>query len=434
LSESEKNSSFNTIFLKSELLRHSSILISGTTVAQLIPILLQPILRRSFSAEIFGAYSVYLSLVGILVIISSLKYDVAIILPRKEKEAANVFFLSLFFNLIFNIFLFVIIVVGRSKISSFLNLPGSYSNYLLFVPLGTFFFGFNQSINNWLIRKKLYYPISLNKFIRRSFEGVAQVGFKTLQIPHFLLYGDIIGHISNVVSGVYQVWKNGLSVKLFSIIKLKYVFSKYADYPKFNLIPALMNVCSALLPAIFINKFYSLEIAGYMDLSRMLLTVPVALVSLSLSSILLQRTSEKYKNNISVLSELKLVSLILVALGIIEIVVILLFGEPIFKIFFGDEWGFSGIIAKTIVWSYALTFIVTSFYSLFIAFNKIKLLSIWQVIYFLSILSLIFFRDYSFLEFIRIYVFIEVVCTFLMALLIIWIIVKYEKNLKLAIN
>jgi O-antigen/teichoic acid export membrane protein len=431
LSESEERSSFSKIFERSELLRHSSILISGTTIAQLIPILLQPILRRSFSAEIFGAYSVYLSLVGILVIVCSLKYDVAIILPKKEKEAANVFFLSFFLNIIFNLILFLIIVVWKAKISSYLNLPGNYSNYLLFVPLGTFLFGTYQCINNWLIRKKLYYPVSLNKFIRRSFEGVAQVGFKALQIPHFLLYGDIIGHISNVVSGIYQIWKNGLSIKVTSMIKLKYVFSKYSDYPRYNLIPALLNVSSALLPAIFINKFYSLEIAGYMDLSRMLLTVPVALVSLSLSSILLQRTSEKYKNNLSVTKELKVISLILLALGIFEISVILFFGESIFKILFGDKWGFSGVIAKTIVWSYALSFIVTSFYSLFISFNKIKLLSIWQVIYFLSILSLIFFRDYSFLEFIKIYVFIEIFCTILMIMLLTWIIARYEKNLKL---
>ncbi|HUX95569.1 MAG TPA: oligosaccharide flippase family protein [Bacteroidales bacterium] len=426
----EKRSKFLKIYAKSELLRNTTVLISGTAIAQVIPILLQPILRRSFSTEIFGAYSVYLSLVGILVIICSFKYDVAVILPKKEKEAANVFFLSVFLNIIFNLILFLIIAVWKLEISYFLNLSDSYTNYLLFVPLGTFLFGFYQSINNWLIRRKLYYPISLNKFVRRGFEGAAQVSFKIARIPHFLLYGDIIGHISNVISGIYQIWRNGLSIKLLSKNKFKYVLSKYNEYPKYNLMPALMNACSALLPAIFINKFFSLEIAGYMDLSRMLLTVPVALVSLSLSSVLLQRTSEKYKNNESVLNELKIISLALLAFGILEILVISFFGNSIFVILFGENWAFSAEIAKIIVWSYALTFIVSSFYSLFISLNKIKLLSIWQVIYFFSILSLIFFKNYSFLEFIKIYVYIEVICSLLMGFLLTYIVLSYEKNLK----
>src|SRR5664280_2838329 len=79
---------------RSELLKNTSILISGTALAQLIPILLQPILRRYYTPDIFGAYSVYFSIVGILAIVSSFKYELAIILPRTDKEAANIFFLS----------------------------------------------------------------------------------------------------------------------------------------------------------------------------------------------------------------------------------------------------------------------------------------------------------------------------------------------------
>ena len=113
---------FYSNFLRSELLRNTSILISGTALAQLIPILLQPVLRRFFSPEIFGAYSVYLSLIGILIVISSFRYELAIILPKKDKEAAGVFFLALTVNLIFNVLLLLIIILWKKKILLFLNL------------------------------------------------------------------------------------------------------------------------------------------------------------------------------------------------------------------------------------------------------------------------------------------------------------------------
>jgi O-antigen/teichoic acid export membrane protein len=416
--------------IKSELVINTSILISGSALAQLIPILLRPFLTRPFSAEIFGAYSVYGSLIGILVIISSFKYELAIMSPTKDKEAANVFFLAIFLNLIFNIFLLLVIIIWKTDILHFLNLADAFTGYLFFVPLGTFLLSSYQSINYWLIRKKRFSPISYNKFIRRSFEGMSQLGFKLAKLPHFLIYGDIIGHIANVISGIYQGGKSGLTLNLLSFTKIKYVFSKYNDYPKFNLVPGVMSACSSLLPAIFINKFFSLENAGFMDLSKMLLTIPIALISLSISSVLLQRTSEKFKNKESISKELLLILSIISFIGILEILAISVFGEELFKFIFGAQWGFSGVISKYLVWSFTLNFIVNSFYSLFISLNRIKLLSFWQLFYFISILSLVIFKNNSFLEFVKIYVYIDVFCALIIAVFMTIIVMNYESGLK----
>jgi O-antigen/teichoic acid export membrane protein len=422
-------SKFYSLFYRSELLRNTSILVSGTALAQLIPILLQPLLRRYFSPEIFGAYSVYLSLVGILIVISSFRYELAIILPRNDKEAVAVFFLTLVVNLIFNILLLLIIILWKAKILSFLNLSETYAKYLYLVPLGTFLFSTYQSINYWLIRKKKFFAISINKFMRRGFEGSSQVVFKFLKIPQGLIFGDLIGQIANLFSGIYQGAKCGLSFRLFSWGKIKYVMRKYSDYPKFNIVPGFMSACSYLLPAIMINKFYSAENTGYFDLSKLLLSIPLALIATSISNVLLQRVSEKNKLQQSIRKDLISI-FIVVALGVIfEIAVIMFWAEDLFKILFGNKWEFSGTISKILVWAFAFNFVVSSFSSIFISLNKIKLLSAWQLIYFLSILTLFFFNNLSFSNFLKVYVLIEVICCSLSALFMIYVVTNYERLL-----
>lgn len=396
-------------------------------MAQLIPILLQPILRRYFSPEIFGAYSVYLSLIGILIVISSFRYELAIILPGKDKEAAGVFFLALFLNLIFNILLLLVIILWKTKILLFLNLSEAFADYLYLVPLGTFLFSSYQSINYWLIRKKRFFPISLNKFVRRGFEGSAQVVFKFAKISHGLIYGDIIGHIANVVSGIYQGSKSGLSLRLFSPGKIKYVLFKYSEYPKFNIIPGFMSACSYLLPAIMINKFYSAEITGYFDLSKLLLSIPLALIASSISNVLLQRVSEKNKSKLSIRKDLTSILIFVVIAVVFEIGIIMFWAEDLFRIFFGDRWKFSGTISKILVWAFAFNFVVASFSSIFISLNKIKLLSAWQLFYFLSILSLFYFNNLSFSSFLKLYVIIEVICCSIITLFILYVVINYEK-------
>jgi O-antigen/teichoic acid export membrane protein len=413
----------------SELLRNTSILISGTAIAQLIPIIIQPVLRRYYSPEIFGAYAVYLSLVGILAIVASFKYELAIILPRKDKDAANIFFLTIFISLIFNTILIFIIVLWKNKILSFFNISDKFSNYLYFVPLAIFFYSSYQSINNWLIRTKGFLPVSVNKFVRRGFEGISQLLFKLIQNSHGIIYGDLIGHVANLISGTYQVQKRGLSWSLLSPAKIRYMALKYSEFPKYNVIPSFMSACSFLLPVILLNKFYSSANTGFFDLSKLVLSIPLALISTSISNVLLQSISEKFRDKKSLKKDLLLILGIVLVIGTVEVLSISFFGVELFEFIFGKANGFSGRISQILVWSYALNFLTASFSAIFIGMNKIKMLSIWQLFYFISILSLTLFRRYAFLDFLKIYVFIEVFCYLIIILLMISIVLGYEKKI-----
>jgi O-antigen/teichoic acid export membrane protein len=128
--------------------------------------------------------------------------------------------------------------------------------------------------------------------------------------------------------------------------------------------------------------------------------------------------------------DLLLIFAIVSVIGVVEILVITFFGVSLFKIVFGEMWGFSGEISKILVWAYALNFFVASFSAIFISMNRIKLLSVWQIIYFISILSLILFRNSAFLYFLNVYVIIEVSCYIVMIIMMLSIVVTYEKKVK----
>lgn len=406
---------------------------SGTVIAQLLSILLQPVLRRLFTPESFGIYSVYLSLVGIIIVVSSFRYDDAIVLPKSDKESMNLVGLALIINFLISLFIFIIVLVLGGKIISFLNLPSNFPVSMLFIiPVGTFLLGTYQCLNNWLIRKKKYYSVSVNKLVRRSSEGVSQICFALLKSFNGLIYSDVIGQTANAATVALQAGRNNLNLKLISVTKLKYVFKKYADFPKYNLIPSFMSSCSYLLPPLYINKFFSPETAGFFDLSKLLLSIPMAFIASSISSVLLQRISEKFNRRETIIMDLKPVIMVVGFISVAEIIAVILFGEDIFKIVFGKEWITSGTISKIMVWSLALNFIVSSFTCIFVSMRKIKTYSIWQLIYFLSILSLLFFKNLPFENFLKIYVLLEVLCYFIVAAIMIFIIYRYESSLSKA--
>ena len=69
------------------LLKNISVLITGTVIAQIIPIAIQPILKRLYSPEVFGVFDIYLKVLGILFVIFAFKYDLGIVLPKNRIKA-----------------------------------------------------------------------------------------------------------------------------------------------------------------------------------------------------------------------------------------------------------------------------------------------------------------------------------------------------------
>ena len=59
-------------------------LISGTAIAQLIPVLMSPLLRRWVPVEDYAVFEVFLRLISIISIFVALRYPMAVVLPKKR--------------------------------------------------------------------------------------------------------------------------------------------------------------------------------------------------------------------------------------------------------------------------------------------------------------------------------------------------------------
>lgn len=199
-----------TLFNKSsnsEFFNNTVVLIMGTVAAQAIPLLIHPLLRRIYSPEDFGAFAIYFNIISILIIVASLRYEAAIVLPKNDIESINVLALSIILGFIFCLILLITLLIFKNVFCELLNFPSKYSNYLYLLPFSTLCFSIYQSFNYWLIRKKAFKASSINKITRRSFEGLTQLGLGYKQLSFGLFIGDFIGNLANSISGALQIKK-----------------------------------------------------------------------------------------------------------------------------------------------------------------------------------------------------------------------------------
>ena len=345
---------------KSDFIKSSFTLIFGTVLAQLIPIALQPILRRIYSPEEFGLFAVYLSLIGMVVVAANLRYESTIVLPEDDDKASNLVVGGFLISLVFSLVLFILLFFLGNNLIQLLSLPNEISKWLYVLPFSVFVISCSRILNFWLTRKKAFKASAINKVARRSSEGVIQTIGNTAQSSG-LIIGNIVGDTVNLFVSILQSVKHGLSFKVYKISITKQQLIKYIEFPKYSTIPTLLNSVSLFLPVIIINQFYSQEVTGYFDLSRQMLALPLALVSMAVSQVLIQKIVEHKQNRKKITKLVTKIALVLLAMSALGIMVIELFGIELFTFIFGDEWELSGRITQILIFSYAIKFVVSTF-------------------------------------------------------------------------
>lgn len=119
-------------------------LVSGSVAAQILGILLVPIVTRIYSPDDMGVFQLFVAVSGILVIFSTFSYQFAIMLPKSEEDSANVFFLSSILVTFISILIAVAVIIFPEDIEHIIeyifHTKGS-SKYLIYLPAIVFFNG-----------------------------------------------------------------------------------------------------------------------------------------------------------------------------------------------------------------------------------------------------------------------------------------------------
>ncbi len=417
------------LFGQTDFLRNTVILIFGTGIAQLIPILLQPVLRRIYAPADFGAFAVYFSLIGILTVIANFRYDLAIGLPEKDEDGANLFFLTLLINFVFNIILLLVIIIFRHSIAQLFKFPEKFSGFLFLLPFGTFFFCSFQAMNYWLIRKKAFRSLSINKISRRGAEGIVQVSFGLFRNSAGLFWADIAGSISNNISGIRQMQRTGFNIHFFSRPVIISVMKRYIGFPKYNLIPQLFGTLAFQFPVFIINRMFTKTELGYFDLTQQAILAPFALISVAVSQVLLQAVTKKKHDKEKIYHDFMNLTFLLLAIGLTSVVVIELWGPGLYSFVFGKTCRIAGDYSRILIIGFMFFLVVSPMGAVLMGLEEIRVMSLWNLVHFVLIFGLYFITGITFITFLKLFVAIEVVAFTIFYFLIMKAIIKHDRGI-----
>ncbi len=367
------------ILNKNELLKHVFVLVQGTIIAQVIGVLMQLVLRRVFSVSDFGVMALYSSIVGVLVILASGRYELAIVLPKEDKNAKAIFKISLLLSLAFNVLLFVVLlftsnylldVIVQHEMIELNEVKNLVSvKYLIYcIPIGVFAMTLYNSFNYWYTRSKSYRSLSNSRIIQSAGQNGSNAAFGAAGFGFFgLFFGLILGLVT---STLFLFLKN---TKIFNgdIGDTKENLKKYNDFPLKSLPSGLVNILATQLPNFFIFGFFGAQILGLFDIITKVLNVPITMVGKSVSQVFYKKISDDIQEGKKIGGYVKKSSVRLFLFMLVPMLIIFFFGEHLFAWFFGEKYRLSGQLAGYFSLFYLVRFVYYSQSTLFSAVRKI---------------------------------------------------------------
>ena len=95
---------------RNEFFKNVTTLVSGTTFAQAFSVIIYVVLSRIFTEEDFGVFGLYMNILNITIIFSTAKYELAILLPKNDRDSVNLLGLSGLISTIVSLLLFLPVI------------------------------------------------------------------------------------------------------------------------------------------------------------------------------------------------------------------------------------------------------------------------------------------------------------------------------------
>ena len=323
-------------------------LVSGSASAQILTVLTAPFIARLFAPSAFGLAAVFVSITGVISALVGMRYELSVVLPEKDEEAANAMAVALGFIFLTSSMTGLLLLVGGNHLLQWLHAPDLHK-YLWLIPVMVLLNGLFAALSYWNTRKK--------KFARQTIAQVAGAAF--------FVAAQIVAGVSGYVSGGVIVFSTVLAILVSAIILGVQTFSecwqlflhnvriqrmwaalkRYSNFPRYSTASAVLSNLGWQVPTFMLSGYFSSTVVGHYALGNKVLRIPVNLVGANIATVFFQHASEVHHQG-TLRASVERMFRYLIAIFLFPSLMLCLIGKDLFMVAFGSRWAEAGIYTQ----------------------------------------------------------------------------------------
>jgi len=339
--------------------RNVGVLTGGTAFAQGLTVLALPLLTRLYTPDDFALLAVYVAVIGIITVVSCLRYNIAIPLPEDDDDGLALLAVSLLAATVISAALVLPVLLAPAQTAALLGQP-SLAPFLWMVPLGVFLASAYNALQYWASRKKRFGLVTRTR-MTRALGGVGtQLGLGVAALSPF---GLILGHMLygglGVVGLARDLWRQDRpALRGLSTARLAAQAAQYRRFPMWSVPEALFNTAGVQLPIILIAAAAAGPEAGFLMLAMRVMGLPMGLVGASVAQVFLVEAPAKLRDGtLSAFTRRTMWTLL--KIGAPPLLAVGVLSPLLFPLVFGTEWARAGWLVAWMTPWFVLQFVAS---------------------------------------------------------------------------
>lgn len=329
------------------MIRDIATIMRGTLIAQGLGFLALPLLSRLFSPEAFGNYQLFVSILTLLLVFPTLRYEVALLRAHEGREfralAQLCLYLSILVAAVISLLLVLLDTIGFPRQIQALPFP------VWMLGLALLFGGIVQFLTIIATRQKRFATIANSKILQAGAYAGTGLGIGTAtHLPTGLIVADLAGRIANAV--YLGIWAKRTMRRTWRPVgraSLAAVARRYREYPFISVPGTVINVVGGILTPVMIYASFSPAASGQYGLLDRSINLPLGLVVIAVSQVFTaQFSAELRRDTKAAAAYFRRVLGYMGLLALAPLLILLIAGPWLFEFVFGAEWRVAGELSQ----------------------------------------------------------------------------------------
>lgn len=322
-------------------------LVSGNVLAQAITLAAYFVLTRIYSPDDYGLFNIFYSYIEVLIIFSTCKYELAIVVADDDREASAVARFALRLNALVSMLLLTMaLVLWLSG-----TLPGNFAQLgwmVLLIPPMVFFSGTSRVYSFLYNRFHRYAQMVLSDNVNAGAGALMKLllgllGFSASGLPLGTVLGKAVSNLN------YRLRLRSLHLPVSTADDRGKAASRHRNYPRFVAPKDLVNTFSSNLPFLWAALYFDRAEVGLFGLALTFTLQPVNILSAAFERVLYARTAEAVRHRLPAMRTLSRFLLLLLAVAVPVSMLAWFLAEPLFVFCFGERWQGCGVFVQALL-------------------------------------------------------------------------------------
>lgn len=329
---------------------------SGTLVGQIVVAVATPFLSRMYPPEAFGAFSTALALASAVGPATALKFDSALLLPKRDSDARNLLILAVLSTAVVSVISGIAVaVIGPLALSSMTDAIPFAALWISAMILTT---GIFTSLVQAALRSKSYGLVGWRSAIQSIGTTVAQLAFGLFApSPSGLLGGALLGRLLGfgaLARSLQPLRESRGGTPLLRLARI------YWRSPVILAPSSMLNALGSQLPLILLSAWFGSGAAGQLGMAQRLVFLPAALIGAALAQVFGAEIAQRLREGAGSSRALYLRGTWRISLIAIPMCALILVLSPwALPWILGAEWEVSGSLAQAMALSASVSLIVS---------------------------------------------------------------------------